>query len=97
MQDGQLDALQHLNTIAKYEVRSFALTSPQNGLQNWTSLSGQKVQQDGERKFKVDDKANRLVSKVMYDQMDQADKMDYLKVKIQQYEQSLRERTDHTL
>ena len=29
--------------------------------------------------------------------MDQADKMDYLKVKIQQYEQSLRERTDHTL
>ena len=33
----------------------------------------------------------------MYDQMDSADKIDYLKVKIQQYEQSLRERTDHTL
>lgn len=45
-------------------------------------MPGQKMQQEGERKFKVDDKANRLVSKVMYDQMDQADKMDYLKVKI---------------
>lgn len=40
MPEGQKDAIQHLNTIAKYEVRSFALASPPNNLSGWTALPG---------------------------------------------------------
>jgi len=38
-----------------------------------------------------------MVEKVKYQQMEQADKLDYLKVKIQESELALREKTDRAL
>ena len=38
-----------------------------------------------------------MLKKVMYDEMEPADKTDYLKVRILEHEQALRERTDRTL
>lgn len=52
---------------------------------------------DQNRKNNIDKKASAMVFKVEYDEMDGPDKLDYLKVQIQESETKLREKTDRAL
>ena len=50
-----------------------------------------------QRKHQIDKQATGMVFKVEYEQMEPADKLDYLRVQITESEATLRERTDAAL
>ena len=100
--DSQKDAIFQLNTVTmgkkgSKKSRGGILAPSKTGAAPLLFRKQPQQSPVKRRKSEIDQQATSMVFKVEYEQMEPADKLDYLKVQIQDSEVALREKTDRAL